>query len=237
MRPRSHRGFTLVEIFVVLLLTSSIGIMIWRMFIFDQRRHKVDQNRLSGLHGILLFQESLHQDLKRLAFHLNPAEAKLFNSAEPIEFSENGERVRFRVFKIPSPKKGFVPTELVEYSLDRKTATLIRTVDGQARRFSNVVAQDLKFAEDDVRYDPGLKAKVKDVYNIGSGTSEGSGIHVLKYQITCVSETVNAAADELQRQEEKLTIAGAVPLEHMEELHSHPYHMMGQAELLELTKD
>lgn len=94
-----------------------------------------------------------------------------------------------------------------------------------------MVAENLVFSEADVRYDEGLKGKLKDVYNLGSG------IHMLKYEITCVSETVHAASEDLQRQEEKLTIAGSVPLEHMEELHSHPYHFMGAAELLELTKE
>jgi hypothetical protein len=179
-----------------------------------------------------MFQESLHQDLKRLAFHLNPEEAKHYNSSEPIELEEGGKKLKFRAFSEKSAKKGFVPTELIEYSLDRKTATLVRTVDGQAKRFSNVIAEDLEFMKQDILYADGARAKVKDVYNLTDG-----GVTVLKYQITCVSETVLEAAESQQRQEEKLTIAGAVPLEHMEELHNHPYHMFGQAELLELTKD
>lgn len=214
-------GFSVAEVMVSLLLATSLLVILWSFYQADQKRFYVDQNRLSGLQGVLLLDEYLTTDLHEAASSLEAS------PGGPVTLLDGGRGIRFRTFRKPTPTTGSIPTVEVLYAFDPLSHRITRTCDGESRAIPSLVLENVQFS----LFTPRLALE-----KLGPGfPGVVYGAHdpplMVKYVLTGVSETYLESPQQLDH--ERVSLVGAIPVMHRRALHHHPYWIPSLAEALD----
>lgn len=214
---RRRAGYTVAEIMVALLVAINLTVVLWRVFSADQKRFSTDQSRLTALQGALLFEEYLRKDLDRLAVSLPDASEITggtmppFSLNRPVEIGNQGRTLTFRILDPERVLEG--GTKEVSYQVDPVRSQIVRREGEDGRTLPTILVEDLRF---------GLIALTPNPRQIIPTWQEPRGqypIHLLKFQVTCFSET-EKQRPELGGRHERSTLAAAIPLRHrLDRLH------------------
>jgi prepilin-type N-terminal cleavage/methylation domain-containing protein len=221
----SRRGFSIVEVLVAMMIGVILGAIVWSIFWADQRRFFTDQGRISGLRGVLMFDEALSRDLHRLALFLGETRSSQYHLGDPVEIADGGRTLTFMAAAGPATgaKVGVFPTEMVSYQLDRASGEVFRVAADRADVFRSIQATALTFALVSLKPLAGLDP--------GPAYNAAEPVWAVKYHITChapdLPETALPGAAETGR----ITLVGAVPLKYQRQRVQHPYWMPTRNEL------
>lgn len=224
-----RRGVTLVEILVAMLLSISVLIIAWRFFGADQRRFRVDQNRLTGLQGGLILEDALAMDLEQIAVHPVDGLQATYHEDEPVRITPDRSSVSFLRFAPTGADTGPAAVVEVAYQRDPRTGRVTRQEGSSSRTFRSLVAEQLQFQllKLDLDFDrPPLQGLA---FTYGRGRKH----HVLKFRITAASERILAGTGRPAKAHERVTLVGAVPFAALRSRHDHPYWGFTGPELLE----
>jgi hypothetical protein len=216
------RGFTVVEAIVATLIATVVIVMAWSFFTGEQRRFRTDQSRLSGLQGAMQMDEALAWDLERIALQL-PDQGAQFTVDEPVVITQ-GRRLDFHIFVEDAPRAQTVKTRPIAYRLDENTGRILRTEDGRERAFPGLVVEDVQWS----------LVPVKPLPQPGAFTFDRAApLHVVKYVVTCYSETMRDVPAAQRKEHETVTLVGAVAIPFRSDRAHHPYWRGAPCEFVE----
>jgi hypothetical protein len=228
-RRRWRGAFTVVEVLVATLIGVNVLLILWQVFIADQRRFARDQGKLSALQGALLFAERLEMDLQEIALRMpTPLDPTVpFTLDNPVRIDDGGRRLTFLRFGPPDPATGATTARPVAYAYDAGRFRITRALGTEVVPFQNVLVDSIRFE--------GRSATLR---LDGLGLTPPPRIfrpelpvYLIKYQVTASPETPGADSPANVPVENKCTLVNAVPIVYRAERTAHPYWAVGGSEL------
>lgn len=216
-RLAERRGFTLVEVVVASLIGLVLIAIAWRVFLSDRSRFELDQGRLAGLNGALLFQQSLEADLASLATYLPEPGHPRFHVNNPFEFGASNRSVKFLVARPRDDELGLTAAAVVSYGLDAATSRLVREEGSDRRMYRSARVEDLMFMLMYMKSDPGGLGLIAAPFTF----HQDRKLPFLKYRIVCTSEQPRQPGAGPGR--ERIILAGATALPYRQDRAYHPY--------------
>jgi len=218
---RGRRGFTMVELSVAVSIAVIVIVLAWQIYRNERLRFAVDQDRLTGLEGALVLDQSLAQDLDRILLDLPQAAA--FTVSDPVQIPD-ARTLQFRVADDQPSQRTPTPI-LVTYRLDATRGRVVRSYGGKETTFRNLLAEDVQFSKVSVRLQwpptdqPAFNAAAPLLY--------------IKYALTCFSERMAELPPEQRPPQGRVVFVGAAALRMRSDRAFQPYWRPVHSELIE----
>ena len=227
----SPGGFTVAELTVAILIAVNVLIILWQVFIADQRRFSRDQGKLSAMQSALLFAERLEGELREVALTTPDPTVpdKPFTIDQPILFGDYNRRISFLRFAPADPKTPLVPVERITYARHpSQEYRMVRAVGDQASLIKNLLVDSVLFEPTWVELKVGNLgfAQLPPVFR------PDLPIYLLKYRITASPETPGSKGPADVPPENKFTLVNSVPVVYRAERWNHPYWVFGGSDQL-----
>ena len=213
-----------------MLVAVNILLILWQVFISDQRRFARDQGKLSAMQAALLFAEKLDMDLREIALRVptpfNPQQ--VFTLDNPIRFEDQNRRIGFLKFATQDPDASLAKVQMVTYALDSKNHRMVRTAGSSSEVFKSLYVDVVSF-----------EGRVVSLGVGGLGLSpmprffrSELPIFMLKYQITATPELASGRKPSDVPDTHKCTLVNAIPIVYRADRTNHPYWSFGTSELV-----
>lgn len=221
---------------VALLVASNVLLILWRVFVTDQRRFARDQGKLSAMQGALILAEQLEDDLREIALRMPHPQRPDddFSLDRPVRIEAAGKTITFLRFapvdtaaRSGSGRSSRLPVKDVRYAYDAARFRMVRTIGSQVTLLKVPLVESILFELKDVTLSLG-----------GLGLTpppllfrEDVPLYVVKYQVTASPETPGSKGPADVPVERKFTLVNAVPLRMRAERASHAYWGFGSSEV------
>jgi hypothetical protein len=220
---------------VALLLSVNVLVILYNLFLQDQRRFSVDAARLSGLQAILVFSEHLEADLRQIAMPVPVGKDQSWTWNNPVVIDDPPDlagkrrsRLSFLVGRDRGGSAGSgVGTSIVTWGRDPRSGCLARN----GSPLQGFPVEDIQF--DNLGFSPDVQAMRAAMQLPGTPRPFDMDfkIQVLKVQVTAVPESARDEPAEL-RAAKRLTMVLTYPLVYRSERAEMPNWNYGPAEVV-----
>jgi len=218
---RRRRAFTLTEVVVAMLIASIVLALAWRLYGNERLRFEVDQDRMVGLEGSLLLDQSLAMDLDRIVLDLPDGSG--FTVNDPVHIQDS-RQLEFRIAADSSSGGGPRPIPVI-YKLDAAHGRVLRVAGGKETLFRGLLAEDVQFSLVSIRPRwprPGEPLSGRDV-----------PLQYVKYVLTCFSERLRELPPEQRPPQGRVILVGAAALSYRTDRAFHAYWRPLRSEILQ----
>jgi hypothetical protein len=215
---------------VALLIAVNITLILWQVFISDQRRFARDQGKLAAMQAALLFAEQLEMDLREIALRVPTPfyPQQVFTLDNPIRFEDQNRRIAFLKFAAQEQDSTLAKVLQVTYAFDSSRNKMVRTAGTESSVFKSLSVDTIRFEGRAMS----LNLAALNLTFAPRIFRPELPIYLVKFQITAFPEIANAPKPSDVPAEQKCTLVNSVPIVYRADRTSHPYWSFNGSELI-----